>query len=128
MDVANAVVLSCGNDLAFEQIFNVAGLDRFDVPEWLVWLGKTVGQDPRFVWKDSEEIESNIGEYSIPLYSYQPYTFDTLAIQTTLGWSPTPVSEWLRETVSWYFEAYQGEDSHGYFARDKEMALANNCS
>lgn len=127
-DVADAVILSCGNDSAFERVFNVAGLERFDVSEWLAWLGKTVGENPQLVWKDSAEIESNIGEYSIPLYSYEPYTFDTSAIQTTLGWSPTPVSEWLRETANWYFEAYRGKDSHGYSARAKEMALASNGS
>ena len=53
-----------------------------------------------------------------------PYIPDVSKAERDFGFTTTPLEQWVRSTVDWYRQHYQGEDSVGYQHRSEELALA----
>ena len=63
--------------------------------------------------------------YLPPLCKAYPYVHDLSKAERDFGYSTTPVNAWMKKTVDWYRESYDGGDSAGYEHRGRETALAD---
>jgi len=94
-DVARAVVSAvCKRDAVAGLELNIAGKEQPTVGELLALISELSGRD-----KDS--LDWNAEEHMLlPSVDFGPV--DSTLAREKLEWEPTPLRDWIRETLVWY--------------------------
>lgn len=101
-DAARSVCLAAGNPAAIGQVFNITGEEILTVTEWLDLIAGVLGVPrPYVVSLPYAELRQLAGfHYRVPLPGRPVMAVD--AARSVLGYTSTPVNEWLPETVAWW--------------------------
>lgn len=60
-----------------------------------------------------------------PFFNKRPFILDTRRAEKELGFSATNIEEWMRKTIEWYLDQYQGGPPENYAFRKLELQIIN---
>lgn len=120
-DIAAAAALAAGNPAAFGRTYNVAGAEILTLEDFVrLVAGMQSRPDP--VVPVPQQVLAREAPWYRPPFAHW-FVMDITRITQDLGFTPTPLREWLGETVRWHLAAgLQAAD--GYDRRHDEIALA----
>lgn len=126
-DLAGLYVAALGNRAAHGRAYNAAQPDLLSPRAFAVEVGRLLGREPEVVAAPTAVIRAaGLPDYAPPLGG-GPSPCDIAAARRDLGFTPTPLDEWLGDTVRWSAAHNAGKPSAGYEHRDREIALAARC-
>lgn len=122
-DLARSYLLAMDNVRAENQAYNITQREIFRVVDWLHEAAQLLGVVPQFVNVPADVLDSSYPTYNEGVF-LATYVTDLSKAIEELGYTTTPQSIWLGETVRWYRDSYKGPDSPGYDGRQKEIDFA----
>lgn len=120
-DIAAAVALAAANPAAFGRTYNVASEEIVTLEDFLRLTARTLEKSDPIVSVPQAVLAKEAPWYR-PTFAHQ-FIMDITRIKEDLGFVPTPLAEWLKETVRWHLSATL-EPARGYDRRGDEIALA----
>ena len=128
-DAADAYVKAIKSPKAANQTYHVATHEIIAIERWADLVCRTVGHESTLTFIPWESILRHDGlsrhrRWYSRLARPFPYLPDLSKAKEDFGFTTTPLETWVRSTVEWYMNEYQGEDSAGYEYREAEIALA----
>jgi nucleoside-diphosphate-sugar epimerase len=121
-DVASAIVLAAGNPAAFGKTYNVAGAEIVALEEFVRLAADACGVPDPVVVIPEDDLRRETPWYRPPFL--HRFVLDISRATAELGFRPTPLDQWLRDTVRWHLEA-ELPPAPGYDRRAEERALAS---
>lgn len=131
-DVARAFAAVLDHPASIGRAYNVAAEEVFTLDEYLHALGRLLGREPALVHVDQERFDAlplsthPRGDV-FPFNTRRDAVFSLDRIRQDLGYRSTPFDDWMRETIDWYRDAYDGH-SLGYERRAEEVAFCRALS
>ena len=112
---------------AANQTYHIAMQEILSIERWAYLVGRAVGNDCAITYVPQEVIgrDESLDGYEAYMSRPLPVLYDLSKAERELGFATTPVEEWVKSTVDWYLNRYDGPDSPGYEHRDAELALAD---
>ena len=128
-DAADAYVKAIKSPRAENQTYHVAAHEIIAIEHFAELVCRTVGHESTLTLVPWESILRHDGlrqnrRWYSRLARPFPYIPDLSKADEEIGFTTTPLETWVRSTVEWYMNQYQGEDSAGYEFREAEIALA----
>ena len=111
---------------AANQTYHIAMEEVVTTERWADLIWRAVGSTCEITYVPGEIIKQipELKTYAPPLNRPVPYIHDLSKAKTGFGFQTTPIADWIEQTVDWYREHYDGEDSKGYDSRERELSLA----
>lgn len=123
-DLAGLYVAALGNPVAHGKAYNAAQPDLLSPRAFAVEVGRILGREPEVVAVPGAVIAAAGPAGYAPPLGGGPSPSDITAARRDLGFVPTPLDEWLGDTVRWSAAHNAGRSSAGYERREQEIALA----
>ena len=113
---------------AANQTYHIASQEIISIEYWAKLVIKAAGTESVLALIPLEFIQRQKGleDYFERLSRDYPCVHDLTKAELDFGFTTTPVEQWVRSTVHWYRDCYEGEDAAGYEQRDAEIAVAAN--
>ena len=110
--------------MAHGKVYNAAQPDLLSPRALVVETGRLLGRAPEVVVVPLTVIHAaGLPDFAPPLA--RPHSpSDITAARCDLGFAPTPLEEWLGETVRWSAAHNAGTPSAGYEHRAREVEIA----
>ena len=123
-DLARLYAAALGNPVAYGKAYNAAQPDLLSPRALVEETGRLLGRAPEVVAVPLATIRAaGLPDFAPPLA--RPHSpSDITAARCDLGFTPTPLDEWLGETVRWSAAHNTGQASAGYEQRTREIAVA----
>jgi nucleoside-diphosphate-sugar epimerase len=125
VDLARSYLQALDNPAAMNQAYTIAQDGSFRVVDWLSFIASCLGVEPNFINIPAEVFAQTGFIYSEPYVWTGTFSFDVSKAIKDLGFQPTPIATWTRETIDWYKTSSSYGDSDGYADRAKEIEFAN---
>lgn len=124
-DVAEAFVCAAGNPAAFNRTYNLAGEEILSLDDYVRAIATAAGRQARIVAASMEwiRLQEGLSNFEAPFVG-ERFILDIGRAKQDLGYQPTSLGEWLRVTVDWFMNTYQGPGSARYSRRAAEVAAA----
>jgi len=110
------------------ETYYVAMPEIMDLRRWAHLIWSAAGKEckitniPRHVIRRQDSLRTYAPPMSRPVNNIH----DLSKANQAFGIVTTPVEDWIKVTVDWYRDHYQGEDSDGYQFRQDEIDLADH--
>ncbi len=126
-DVAEVFAKSVGNSSAFNQAYNVAGQEILTLEDYVRAISEVVDREAKIVSAPIELIRKQVGlsGFECPFVG-ERFVMSIDKAKRELGYRPDHLSKWLKSTVRWFLDEYQGPDSNEYDKRAFEVKAAQN--
>jgi len=112
------------SERAINQVYNLAQRETVRLIDWLRLAAHFLKVRPKFVSIPAEVLRSSGFIYPEPLTFVTTFFVNTHKAETDLGYKTTPQVTWMKNTVHWYRDFYNGPNSMGYENRQKEIEFA----
>jgi len=123
-DLAKGYLLALTSERAINQVYNLAQRETVRLVDWLQLAAHFLEVKPTFVNIPAEVLRNSGFFYPEPLAFVLTLFMDTHKAETELGCKTTPQAKWMKNTVHWYRDFYNGPNSMGYENRQKEIEFA----
>lgn len=124
-DVAQTVSEIIENEETKGETYNLAQKEVMDLRGFIELCAKLMKHKVKFVSVSSLELLHHGLDPAFSPYSGQWISFmDITKAEQELGFRPTPVRKWLRTTIDWFLNKYQGEKPPNYALRSRERDFA----
>ena len=123
-DLAKGYVLCLENEIAKNNTYNIVQQEVVTLKMMLESASKALGIEPEIVDIPRSSIEQAGFEYPETYGAMQNFVIDVTKAERDLDYSTTPFNDWIKTTVLWYRDNYDGKDSANYENRDAEVAFA----
>ena len=126
-DVVNTIVNVFQVEQTRGNVYNLASeevlvLSKFlELASMVVEKPLTLFEIPASVLRQND-ISPGISPFSGKWVSY----LDPSLAQAEIDFKPTPIGQWIRETIHWFLHQYDGPQPENYHHRVKEIALAES--
>lgn len=107
------------------KVYNLAGSEVLPLSEFLQLCARMV-EKPLTLYKIPEKTlaEHSLSREISPFSGRWVSHLDPSLAMEEIGFKPTHLNEWLRETINWFVYDYDGPEPENYQHREKEIALA----
>ena len=128
-DVADAFIDAMDSPNTSNHIYNICQDEIPTLRRFLEGIAHEAGRDLNAVSVPGEAAEA-LSDLPWDEWRFSPfarpstYVMSIAKARRDFGHRCTPMDEWIRETVSWYAESYDGPDSALYDRRDEEVEFA----
>ena len=125
-DAADAYVKAIKSPKAVNQTYHVAAHEIIAIEHFAELVCRVVGHESTLTLVPWEHIlrhdglRANRGLFSRIARPF-PYLPDVSKADEDFGFTTTPLETWVRSTVEWYMNEYEGEDSAGYEYREARL-------
>ena len=124
-DVARAFADVLKFDATLGEVYNVVGEDIYSLNEYLQRVAAVLGRSIEIVNVNQDRfdrlpISSNPAGDVFPFNTRRTAVFSLDKIKRDIGFRSTPFEEWMRTTIEWYRDEYEGH-SLGYERRTEEL-------
>ena len=125
-DAADNWLRAIASPAAVNQTYHIAMQEIMTAQRWADTVWRAAGTSGSLAYAPRAVIDrdESLRGYLPPLCKAYPYVHDLSKAERDFGYATTPVDTWMKKTVDWYRESYEGGDSDGYERRDRETALA----
>ena len=125
-DAADNWLRAIASPAAANQTYHIAMQEIMTAQRWADAGVEAAGTSGSIAWVPRAVIDADeaLRGYLPPLCKDYPYVHDLSKAERDFGFTTTPVDAWMKKTVDWYRESYEGGDSAGYEHRGRETALA----
>lgn len=113
-DVAKGYLLALTSERAINQVYNLAQRETVRTVDWLHLAAHLLEVKPTFISIPAEVLRSSGFIYPEPLAFVATFFMNTHKAETDLGYKTTPQVTWMKNTVHWYRDFYNGPNSMGY--------------
>lgn len=123
-DVVDAIISVLQVEQTRGKAYNLAAEEVLILSEFLQLAARLV-ERPLTLYRipttilQEKDISSQISPFSGRWISY----LDPSLATAEIGFKPTPVSDWLRDTIHWFVYEYEGSKPENYENREKEISL-----
>jgi nucleoside-diphosphate-sugar epimerase len=125
-DIVRAVTSNLLNAKAYGQAYNLAQEEILTLRAFLLAAARVLDRQPDLVDIPTDVLEASfIGTSFSPFSMRRPFVLSTEKARRDLNFSSTPFETWLRKTILWFKEEYQGGAPDNYRSREREVALAS---
>lgn len=124
-DAARAFADVLKHDATAGEAYNVVGEDIYSLNEYLRRLAELLERDVELVSVEQDlfdtlPISRNPKGDVFPFNTRRTAVFSLDKIKRDAGYTSTPFDEWMRKTIDWYLEEFDG-DSLAYERRSEEL-------
>jgi len=125
-DAADAWVRAIKMPEAANQTYHIASQEIITIEHWAKLVIEAAGGESELTLIPLEFIHKQEGleSYAERLSRHFPCVHDLSKAERDFGFRTTPIEQWVRSTVHWYRDHYEGEDAAGYRHRTAEIAVA----
>jgi len=124
-DVVNAVVSNLLNETSFGKAYNLAQEEIVSLRGFVQKAASIMKCKLELVDIPSRVLErARVGLSFSPLFMKRPFVLQTTRARRELNFSATPFDIWLRKTIKWFAEEYEGGPPENYSNREKEVEFA----
>ncbi len=121
-DIVATVAANLQNALSIGEVYNLAQEEVLTLRTFVLKAAEIMGIAAELVDIPSKVLERpGLGTSFSPLFSRRPFILDVRKAQKELNFSSTPFDSWMRNTVQWFMEKYEGDPPDNYSLRDKEI-------
>lgn len=124
-DVVDAIFSVLQVEQTRGKVYNLAAEEVLVLSEFLQ-LASRLMKKPLTLYEIPADI---LNQYDIPP-EISPFSgkwvsyLDFSLAREEINFKPTPTNDWLRETIHWFIDEYEGQEPENYKNREKEIALA----
>ncbi|WP_376792468.1 hypothetical protein [Thermoflexus sp.] len=95
------------------------------IADYVQAIADILGQEAKIVFAPWSWIrqQPDLSDFEAPFVN-ERFVPDIAQVKRDLKFEPTPLGIWLKQTVAWFLNDYNGPDSHGYTKRAAEIAAA----
>ncbi len=121
-DLAGLISQIIGQAETRGQVYNLAQKEVLSLSDFLRLCGQLMKREPRFVPVSSIELLNNGLDPNCSPFSGQWVSYlDITKAEEELNFRSTPLHQWLKKTIDWFLNKYQGEKPANYQLRDREI-------
>jgi nucleoside-diphosphate-sugar epimerase len=125
-DIVRTVSANLLNAKAYGEAYNLAQEEILTLRSFVLAAARILGRQPDLVDVATDVLEStSLGTSFSPFSMRRPFILSPEKARRDLNFSSTPFETWLRRTILWFKEDYQGRPPDNYRSREKEVALAS---
>ena len=124
-DVARALVSVLGVEKTRGKVYNLAQEEVVRLSEFLRLIARLMGKTIQLVKVPERELlEKEIPLDISPFSGHWVSYLDPTYAREEIGFRTTPLEKWLKPTIYYFMEEYQGEKPANYRYRSREIELA----
>ncbi|MGB8951170.1 MAG: NAD-dependent epimerase/dehydratase family protein [Candidatus Aminicenantales bacterium] len=124
-DIVHAVALNLLNKRTFGQAYNLAQEEVLSLRGFVLKAAEVLGRTAELVDIPSSFLdEISLGTDFSPFSGRRPFILSVEKARKDLQMTSTPLATWLRKTILWFNEEYQGDPPENYQSRDREVKVA----
>jgi nucleoside-diphosphate-sugar epimerase len=123
-DIVKTVASNLQNPASIGKAYNLAQDEMVTLREFVLMSAKILGVEVELVDIPSKVLEkASLGTSFSPLFGRRPFVMDAGKAKRDLGFTSTPFETWMRKTIRWYREEYEGGPPENYRLRGKELEV-----
>lgn len=123
-DIVHTIASNLKNPVSFGRAYNLAQEEILTLRSFVRRASAIMGKTVKLVDIPSAFLQkTSVGTSFSPLFHRKPLVLDLQKAVKDLGYTSTPVETWLRKTISWFLDEYQGGPPDNYSLRAKEIEL-----
>ena len=124
-DLAGAIETLITSEGLCGRAFNIAGAEQLTLEDFARISARIMHKEAELLCPDHAWLKERGFDFSAsPFSSGGDFVHDISLAEKELGWSPTPASQWLEETIRWQLFSYTGPAPKNYAGRKRELELA----
>lgn len=127
-DLAKGYLLAMNSSRASNEEYNIVQQEIVTLKGLVEAAAKALEIEPNTIDIPHKTMKDAGYEYPETYAPMQNFVLDCSKAEEHLGYSSTEFGTWIGKTVRWYRDKYDGPDSAGYDARDKEIEFAEKYS
>lgn len=123
-DIVQTVAANLLNEAAYGQAYNLAQEEVLNLKLFVQKAAEIMETKVEMVDIPNDVLQkSGLGTSFSPLSMRRPFVLDVRKAKDQLMFSSTPFAVWMRRTVDWFNQEYQGGPSEDYRTRQKEIEV-----
>ena len=123
-DIVRTISSNLLNRASFGQAFNLAQEEILTVRGFVLQAARIMKKKVELVDIPTDVLVRTIlGTDFSPYSRRRPFILSVDKAKKILGYSSTPFETWLRKTIFWYKQEYEGGPPENYGLREKELAV-----
>jgi len=123
-DIVNTIASNLQNALAIGEVYNLAQDEIVTLREFVLKAAEILEVEAELVDIPYKVLaKTSLGTSFSPFFARRPFVMDARKAQKDLNFSPIAFDNWMRKTIKWYQEEYNGDPPENYWLRDKEMEI-----
>ncbi len=123
-DIVRTISSNLLNSASFGRAFNLAQEEILTVRGFVLQAARIMKKKVDLVDIPTDVLERTIlGTDFSPYSKRRPFILSVDKAKKILGYSSTPFETWLRKTIFWYKQEYEGGPPENYGLREKELAV-----
>ena len=123
-DIVKTVASNLQNDISIGKVYNLAQAEMVTLREFVLKAAEILDVDVELVDIPSRILaKASLGTSFSPFFGRRPFVMDTQKARRELGFSSTPFDTWMRKTIRWFTEDYDGDPPENYSLRNKEVEI-----
>jgi len=119
-DLARVYPKIIDKESCWNQAYNITGEEVLTAEEYLGFIANYLNKELLITYLPQAELDT--------INYIQPFEFNLISdiskIKENIGVELTPFKTWMSETINWYLNIYDGQDSKGYDKRQLEIGLS----
>jgi len=124
-DVVKTIATNLKNEKIFGQAYNLAQEEILSVRSFILKAAQILEKKVELVDIPSHVLnEISLGTDFSPFSTCRPFILSTEKAKQDMNFSSTPFEVWLRKTIRWFMEDYQGGPPENYQTRSREIEVA----
>jgi nucleoside-diphosphate-sugar epimerase len=121
-DIVRTLASNLKNIVSIGEAYNLAQEETVSLRVFVLKAAEIMARKAELVDIPSQALRKmGLKENFSPFSSRRPFILDIDKARKDLDYSPTPFDEWMRKTVFWFTEKYEGEPPENYKLRNKEI-------
>jgi len=123
-DVVKTIASNLLNKNSFGHAYNLAQEEILTLKTFVMRAAEILQRKTEIVDIPAKVLENtSIKTLFSPLFMRRSFILQTLKAKNELNFSSTPFDDWLRKTIKWFVDKYEGDPPENYSLRDKEIEI-----
>lgn len=123
-DVVKTLASNLLNSSSMGQAYNLAQEEIITLRAFVLKAAEILETDVELVDIPTDVLnKTQLGTAFSPFFSRRPFVLDVQKARRELNYSSTPFDAWMRKTIQWFLEDYNGGPPENYILRKRELGL-----
>ncbi len=123
-DIVKTVASNLQNPASIGKAYNLAQHEMVTLREFVLMSAKILEVEVELVDIPSKVLaKASLGTSFSPLFGRRPFVMEAGKAKQDLDFTSTPFETWMRKTIQWYREKYEGGPPENYRLRDRELEV-----